>query len=339
MTWSRSARAVLAFSVVGAMTLGVSAPCAAREPTPTAAELAQARDLFSKAERDERAHDWSAALEKLNRAGAIKMTPGIRFHIALCHENTGALLEALADYEAAALQAVAENVTEVADAVREPLSDLRSRVPSLTLTIVNAPAQGVVVTIDDHELTAAQLASPIRLMPGTHRIVTKRIDNGHTFQKELELHERDVFALDLKLPNEPSARGGEASPAPAAGIAGDRVEPPKESGGKGHAVAIATTAGALVLLGAGTLSFVLAGSAQDDLRTCAVSGADCTDKKQPVRTWDALALAGWASGAALGAVSIYFWLKPGRNADAASTRVDRLGLAFPGGIPSLTGRF
>jgi hypothetical protein len=194
----RVARAMLAMTLT---TLSLIAPTAVHaQPQPTPAEVAQARELFSKAEKDERGGDWSAALEKMTRAGAVKMTPGIRFHIALCHENLGHLVEALASYEAAAQQARAENVRDVLESVQEPLADLRARVPALTLSLTNAAPEGVAISIGTRPVHESELGAPIRLMPGTHSIVAKRHADGRTYAKEVVLRERDNVALDLRLP-------------------------------------------------------------------------------------------------------------------------------------------
>jgi hypothetical protein len=70
------------------------APTTSRAAEPTKTELAAARDLFARAERDEDGGRWGDALDKLRRASSVKMTPGIRFHIALCEENLGQLVAA-----------------------------------------------------------------------------------------------------------------------------------------------------------------------------------------------------------------------------------------------------
>ncbi len=337
------ARAWLALAVSIAISNAL-VPTRAWAREPSTAELQQARELFSKAERDERARDWKSALEKLERAGAIKMTPGIRFHIALCRENLGSMVQALADYEAAVAQARAENVNDVVDAARDSLLDLRARVPSLSLAIVNAPAESVEVSIDDRPILSAALVAPIRLAPGTHRIVARRRDarDGRTFTKDIELKERDTLALDLKLPAEASAEGAGAAGAngTAATPALPALAPPEEPAQtRSRTSAVLTTAGAVFLVGAGIGSFIVAGSAQDDLRTCN-SPNECTTDRTAVRTWDALALAGWISGAAVGAFATVLWLQPSRSTPRAkSSRVAPTPTATLGLAPAWGGAF
>jgi hypothetical protein len=318
--------------LVVAIVIFTSSTCWARDPSPR--EIQEARALFAKAERDERARDWKGALEKLEQAGAVKMTPGIRFHIALCREKLGALVEALADYEAAAVQARAEGVGDVLDAVRDPLADLRARVPSLSLTIVNAPAEGVDVAIDDRPIAAGALASPIRLAPGTHRNVARRAGNraGRPFTKDIELHERDTHALDLALPaaEAPAAVERAAPQAPETSLPAAAAPPEAPATTPSRTNAIFATTGAALLVGAGVGAFLLAGRAQDELRDC-TSPDDCTTKRPAVRTWDGLAIAAWASGAAVGAFAAVLWLRP--------ARVPRVALAPAWNGASLRGTF
>ena len=89
-------------AVVLAVTL-VAAPGAPADPTP--AELAEAREWFAKARRLEDTGQWSEALELLQRVAAVKTTPQVRFHIALCMENVGLLTQALEGFQRAAREA------------------------------------------------------------------------------------------------------------------------------------------------------------------------------------------------------------------------------------------
>jgi hypothetical protein len=302
--------------------IATATPAYAKEPT--AAELAQARDLFSKAERDERGKDWKSALEKLEAAGAIKMTAGIRFHIALCQENLGHLVEALASYEAAATQAREDNARDVLEAIQEPVADLRGRVPSLTLSLANARPEEVDITLDDRALAAAELGAAIRLAPGTHHLVARRRTDGKTFTKDVVLRERDSIAMDLRLPPVGSAEPATGSPAVLAA-------PPEEKHAPSRTGAILATGGAVALIGGGVLSLVAGKSAlHDDLDGCSPHCTD-DDKRFATRAWQAVALGAFVSGAALGVVAIVLWTRPGSESKVA------LSPALRGAV--LSGRF
>src|SRR3954470_2756065 len=94
------------FGVVGLGLVGIllavawSSPLAAKEVS--SAELATARRLFAEATALEASSDWNAAVGKLKSAVAIKETPGLRYHLAHCEEQLGALVAASFDYERAA---------------------------------------------------------------------------------------------------------------------------------------------------------------------------------------------------------------------------------------------
>lgn len=276
-------------------------PARAWAGEPTAAELREAKELFAAAERDEGASDFKAALEKLERAAKIKTTAGIRFHIALCRESLGDRVGALAAYEAAAAQARAENVGDVLEAVREPLADLRARVPTLSLSIVNASSEDVVVSLDGRPLAPEALTTPLRLAPGTHRVVARRKVGPESVEKVIDVKERDAVALDLRVPTATPAKATALpAPAPASHVEANTT--------RSSLAPIVATAGAAVLVVGGTVSFFVAGAAQDAGRSC-TSVDDCETQRTRVRTWDALALGGWVGGAAVSALAAVLWVQ------------------------------
>jgi len=125
-----------AFFALGSAACVKHAPAAAPTATasghdPSDAELETARTLFVDAMKDEEAQDWAAAREKLQRAGAIKMTAGVRFHIALCEEQLKLPCEALNNYIAAVNQARDNEDSEVLLASIDGLGRLASRLQVL----------------------------------------------------------------------------------------------------------------------------------------------------------------------------------------------------------------
>src|SRR5215213_7178870 len=89
-------RWVIGLSLVCAV-LGSQAPAFAQD----AAELKKARLQFQQATELERAGNWTAALQAFREVGQVRMTPQVRFHIAVCEENLGRLVAALGGYELA----------------------------------------------------------------------------------------------------------------------------------------------------------------------------------------------------------------------------------------------
>src|SRR5450432_3063486 len=86
---------------------------AVADDAPTTAQLNAARALFIAAEKDEDAQRWSEAFEKLQRVAQVKLTPGVRYHLALCEEHLGRLVAALSDYKTAASDALAGKASDV----------------------------------------------------------------------------------------------------------------------------------------------------------------------------------------------------------------------------------
>src|SRR5580700_8963565 len=102
---------------------------------PTEAQLSAARALFIAAEKDEDAERWSDALEKLQRVAQVKLTPGVRYHIALCEEHLGRLVAALNDYKVAASEAHAENASDVLRLVDKRVADSTERIPHVIIVL------------------------------------------------------------------------------------------------------------------------------------------------------------------------------------------------------------
>src|SRR4030095_11314931 len=71
-------------------------------------ELARARAQFQQATELEQAGNFAAAVQAFREVGQVRMTPQVRFHIAVCEEKLGRWVAALGSFELA-LQG-AENV-------------------------------------------------------------------------------------------------------------------------------------------------------------------------------------------------------------------------------------
>jgi tetratricopeptide (TPR) repeat protein len=116
----------------------VLAPAAVRaEPTPKQVETARA--LFAEAERLENRKDYARALDDLRKVAEVKLTPGVRFHIALCEQELGQWVQALDDFVAAEGQARKEGNEEVLAALKEPLIRLRARMPKISVAPPGIP--------------------------------------------------------------------------------------------------------------------------------------------------------------------------------------------------------
>ena len=287
---------------------------------PTPGEIQAARDLFAKAEAEEDAGHWSGALEKLRRAGSVKMTSGIRYHIALCEEKLGQLVAALSDYTGADQAARAEKNREVQDAVAEPLRALRARVPTLTINVPEA--SGAELLLDGKAVPVGLWGVATPVEPGQPHAIEAHATGKQTFSTQVTLKERDAQAVDVRWTDGPKTgpapSGGDVKPPPGGGDvkpppgAGEAPLPSGETTSRSRAPAVVATVAAAGLLGFGVGAFFVAGSQQDDLRMqCAtLTPAQCDGLKGPTRTWDALSLTGFVVGAGLGVIAVVLWAQP-----------------------------
>jgi hypothetical protein len=166
------------------------------EPTP--GQLQAARELFAAATEDERASRWADALDKLRRVADVKLTAGVRYHIAFCEEKLGLTATALAHYTEAHDAADREHNKEVMVLLKDPfLPDLRARVPTLSIE-VTADALGAKVTIDGHPHPAGLWGIAVPIDPGPH-VIAGTAPGREPFSKQITLHEREVTVLDVVL--------------------------------------------------------------------------------------------------------------------------------------------
>jgi hypothetical protein len=195
------ARSAFAISVALA---SVAALAADPPPTPTPGQLQAARELFAAASKDEAASRWTEALEKLRRVAEVKLTAGVRYHIAFCEEKLGQLASALAHYTEARDAAEREHNKDVLNLLPEPIFlALRARVPTLTIVVHPATADAV-VTIDDHRHPSGLWRVAVPIDPGVHRIEAHAPERD-PFAREITLNEGDATVLDVILPVSPPA--------------------------------------------------------------------------------------------------------------------------------------
>ncbi len=334
----RVATRALAFAIALAIATTARADGGRADATP--AQLQAARALFADASKDEDAGRWDVALEKLHRVAEVKLTAGIRYHVALCEEKLGQTATALAHYGQARDAAQVEHNAEVAELLKEPfLSDLRARVPSLTLSLARdvADARDVDVTLDGRPLASSAWGVAMSVDPGTHR-VEARAPGRQPFTREITMRERDVSVMDVTLRADPPApepratiplapSAAPASPVAATAHAPTRVErAAAASSGRGrspagNAGAIVATATAIALAGGGVGAYVVADAKASDARAECATLTRCDGRASPIRTWDGIALGAWIGAAALGTAAIVLWATPSRAGRAQASRV------------------
>ncbi|MDP9148814.1 MAG: hypothetical protein M3O36_02570, partial [Myxococcota bacterium] len=233
---------------------------------PTSAELQAARRLFAQAERDEDAGHWLDALSKLRDVSRVKLTAGVRFHIALCEERLGQLTNALDDYVLAERQSGVEGARDVLHLVGKRLEELRARVPRLVLRVVPARPDSV-LTVDGRVFSQPDAEAGVPLDPGPHRIDVSAPGTTPS-PTSVTLHEHEVTVVDLRLAAMPEPVPL-STPAPATVEAPAPMVPQRSGSGQQGAAIVATVA-AVTLAAGGLAAFLLAGSAHDrGLTACA----------------------------------------------------------------------
>ena len=193
--YARGTRHAAAMAVV----MGIAMSATPARGEPTAAEIAAARQLFKDGLELELRSDWDAARERFKKVGAVKMTPAIRFHLALCDENLGRLVAAINGFEIAADEARrGEGAAEVAQNAPLRAAALRQRVPTLQFTL-NGQLGSAKIFLDDAPVAPALVDTAIPAEIGSHHIEVRR--SGKTvFEKDIELAEHGAEQVTLEVP-------------------------------------------------------------------------------------------------------------------------------------------
>ncbi len=244
-----------------------AAPAAPAEPTDE--ELAAARQLFGESKELESEGDWEGALAKLEKVARVKMTPQVRFHLALCHEHLGRLVEAINGFELAAQEAKAlgPKARDVAENAPARAEKLRARVARVRLEVVGTVRVSKIF-IDGRAVSLALVDTEIPLDPGSHLVEVKR-DGDVIDSHELELGEVEsaVVELEIQDPEPPPPPDPDLEPDP-----DPKPPPPVDPGPKeqpSRLPAYLTAGAGVVILGGAAVTF--------GLRQATIANVRCYD--------------------------------------------------------------
>lgn len=180
-----------------------------------AKELGRARALFQQATELEQAGNWSAAVQRFREVGQVRMTPQVRFHIALCEDKLGRLVAALGGYELALADADSVGPDFRAE-VQGNVTRLRERIPKLVIQR-GAGAQAAVIELDGVSVGDSSVGVDVPQDPGPHAI-TARAPNFQPFESTVTLAEGERKVIEIVMEPEPDlgppTRGGELPPPP-----------------------------------------------------------------------------------------------------------------------------
>lgn len=176
-------RALAAIAIACAL---VPLDATADGPSPT--ELATARALFDEGLTLEDQGDWAGALVRFTKVAAVRATPQVRFHLGLCLENLGRLVEALNEFRRSLADAAGDTSPSaqiVLDNAGKHVSDLEARIPRL---LVRAP-HGSSLQLDGKPVAPSLIGTAMLVDPGAHTL-SASLPSKQPFEKKLVLGER-----------------------------------------------------------------------------------------------------------------------------------------------------
>ena len=212
----------------------VSTPAAA---APDKEELSKARARFQQATELEQAGNWAAALQQFREVGQVRMTPQVRYHIALCEEKLGKLVAALGGFELALSEAESLG-PDFHKEVEDKTNALRERIPKLVIERGEG-AEAATIELDGVALGASSIGIEVPLDPGPHqnrgtRLGLRRLHgDGRSSRKgnqachrepEQDCRGHDISETTVAMRDPPHPRGQsrirrESCPMPSASVA------------------------------------------------------------------------------------------------------------------------
>lgn len=147
--------------------------CAARASRATEPrDAAAAEALFEEAKQLLEQGAYDGACPKFAESYRLDPATGVLFALAICHERSGKLASAWAEFIDTAGRAHAEQNREREAAARERADALYSRLPFLVIRVepVTAKLPGLAVQEDDVPLRPAAFGTPLPVDPGKHRV-------------------------------------------------------------------------------------------------------------------------------------------------------------------------
>jgi hypothetical protein len=259
--------------------------------------------------------DFSGCRRSFTRAEALAHSPTFLLFMARCLERQGALVEARSMYQRVLNEELAPNdpipwVSAVREATLEHAA-LSPRIPSIVVSVLNAPIAELVVVLDGTLATQAMLDRAWELNPGKHHLSVRRSD-GERAEAWFVLEEgRKALAVELSFPvkrfaseafREPGVRAARTTPR--AGARPDLVQ---------TAGYVATGVGLTGLL-VGTVAGVAAVVRFSDLNArCEANHCDVEDKPQLAQVQQFATIADVAfltAAAGLGTGAVLFWVVP-----------------------------
>jgi len=159
-------------------------------------ELSKARAKFQQAVELEEAGNYVTALTIYRDVGQVRMTPQVRFHIAVCEEKLGRFVAALGGYELALTGA--EGVgPEFQKEAEDRANAVRVRIPKLVISRGKG-AHAATIELDGVALGASSIDVEVPLDPGPHTIQAKA-PGYEQYVSTIDVRERNVEKITIAL--------------------------------------------------------------------------------------------------------------------------------------------
>lgn len=220
MTWlcARSTTARWHRAILASLCLSLAATTAAARPSRK--ELSRARAKFQQGTELEQAGDWSTALTRFRDVGQVKMTPQVRYHIALCEEHIGQLAVALGGYKLALRGADEVRAKSFKTTVQKHIDNLQARIPKLTVKR-GAGAEAASIQLDGVTLGISSIGVAVPVDPGPHTVSAKA--PGHEpFSRTISLKEKEKKTVDIVLKATPAPSTTAPTPTPSGPVGGEK---------------------------------------------------------------------------------------------------------------------
>jgi hypothetical protein len=186
-------KSACAFGLVALLT--VASPRLAHAQSP--AQITQAKQWFAEGVSLESREKWTEALVFFRRASLVKMTPQLAYHLGVCEGRSGAFVEALSSLARASELARSANVPTVDSAAKEEAEFVRSRTPTLELS-VRAGDTLTRLAIDGEQVAVDAASAPLPMNAGNHEVVAE-FPTG-TVKKSIALHVKEAARMLLEAP-------------------------------------------------------------------------------------------------------------------------------------------
>ena len=166
-------------------------------PAASEANTEKARAAFQAAQTLYQASRFAEALTKFQEAQALKPHPVIIFNIARCHEQLGALPQALAAYRE--YLRLSPEATD-RDAVKTSIASLEKRLPQNQQLVVSVEPADAVVKVDGKRVGSSPAS--IELAPGEHALEVSA-EGYEPFKRSFTMSPQRPLEMNVSLSAKP----------------------------------------------------------------------------------------------------------------------------------------